>query len=144
MREAITPNYWIGKKCAIYTTGLHKCGNSMAATKGHYNEIAACFSSAHRVHMGWWICYLIRPSLILDFLTALLEYLDLEGVRLCSLFSKSERTSYCNYLCTTLHNTLWLCTFFFPEHTSCAAVCSVLIMKWNDFNHLEYPSIMHC
>ena len=28
-----------------------------------------------------------------NFLTALLEYLDLKGARLCSLFSKSEKTS---------------------------------------------------
>ena len=29
----------------------------------------------------------------LDHLTALLKYLDLEGAKLCSLFSKSEGTS---------------------------------------------------
>jgi len=34
----------------------------------------------------------IQLTSLFDFLTALLEYLDLEDVRLCSLFSKSEGT----------------------------------------------------
>jgi len=39
---------------------------------------------------------------MIDFLTALLEYLDLLGARLCRLFSKSEGTSTLKYQSITL------------------------------------------